>query len=57
MKLRITVGAFAVAALALSGAYAADALKSGPPVGSKKISAFHPLNVNGATAGQKACLV
>lgn len=57
MKLRLTVGAFAVVALAMAGVYADDALKSGPPVGSKKITAFHPLNVNGSAAGQKSCLV
>lgn len=57
MKLRITVGALAVVALAMAGAVADDALKSGPQVGSKKITAFHPLNVTGSSAGQKSCLV
>lgn len=31
-------------------------LKSGPPVGSS-VPVFHPLNVTGASAGDKACLV
>ncbi len=57
MKLRITVGALAVVALAMAGALADDALKSGPQVGSKKITPFHPLNITGSNAGQKSCLV
>jgi hypothetical protein len=56
MKQRFAVGAFAVAALVLSTAVAGDALKSGIPVGGRP-SPFHPLNVTGAKAGNKHCLV
>jgi hypothetical protein len=47
-------------ALALSAtvALAADkaAVKSGPQVGEELAGPFHPLNVNGKKAGEKACL-
>lgn len=56
MKTRFAVGAFAAAILAVSGVVAQDAPKSGVPVG-KKVSPFHPLNVTGAKAGEKNCLV
>jgi hypothetical protein len=48
----------AVAALLLAGGslVAAD-LKSGPQVGSRRITPFHPLNINGSQAGKKNCLV
>jgi len=57
MKHRIAVGSSLALALLVSGALAAEGLKSGPPVGSSKIPAFNPLHVNGPTAGQKLCLV
>lgn len=56
MKNRFAVGAFAVAALALSSVVAGDALKSGLQVGGSP-TPFHPLNVTGGQAGKKHCLV
>ena len=56
MKNHFAVGAFAVAALALSSVMAGDSLKSGIPVGGSP-KPFHPLNVTGAQAGKKHCLV
>jgi hypothetical protein len=56
MKPRIAFGAFAVAALALAGAAAGEALKSGLPVGGY-CNPFHPLNLTGPDAGTKQCLV
>lgn len=56
MKRRFAVGAFAVVAVVLSTAVAGEALKSGIPVGGRP-SPFHPLNVTGADAGKKQCLV
>jgi hypothetical protein len=57
MRNRITVGAFTVAALLVSSVMGGDALKSGPQVGAKIGTPFHPLNVTGDKAGQKHCLV
>jgi hypothetical protein len=57
MKGRMVVGAFAAAALVLSGVCAQDALKSGPQTGSTIPGPFHPLNLTGAMAGKKHCLV
>jgi hypothetical protein len=57
MKSRMIVGAFAVAALVVSGVWADDALKSGPQVGKMIPGPFHPLNVTGHKAGKKNCLV
>jgi hypothetical protein len=54
---RVTVGAFAVAMLVSTGVFAGDGLKSGPPVGSSKITPFNPLHCSGAGEGGKACLV
>jgi hypothetical protein len=45
----------AAAALAVGCGVGAD-LKSGPTPG-KSVPAFHPLNVTGPDAGEKACLV
>jgi CMP-2-keto-3-deoxyoctulosonic acid synthetase len=42
----VVVGGFAVAA----------EIKSGPQAGEKLAGPFHPLNVNGESAGKKACL-
>ena len=46
----------AVAAGALAGPGLAAELKSGLEPG-KSVTPFHPLNVNGPAAGQKACQV
>ena len=57
MRNRMVAGAFAVALLTVVGATAGDALKSGTPVGKSIPGAFHPLNLTGAKAGEKHCLV
>jgi hypothetical protein len=57
MKPRFIVGAFAVAALAVTGVVAGDALKSGPQEGKKVPGPFHPTNLTGPQAGKKHCLV
>jgi hypothetical protein len=57
MNFRGPIGAGLMLAIAISGVYAAEPLKSGPEVGSKKISPFHPLNVTGSAAGKPQCLV
>jgi hypothetical protein len=46
----------AVTLLACSALTAAGTAKSGPKVGAG-VPAFHPLNVTGAAAGNKACQV
>ena len=52
---------WSVLTLACAGALVVPALaadlKSGPQVGENIPGPFHPLNVTGPTAGQKACLV
>ena len=57
MKGRIAVGASVALALLVGSVLAADAFKSGPQVGSKVPGPFNPLNVTGASAGQKVCQV
>ena len=57
MKHRIILGAFTLAILATASVVAGDALKSGPAVGKTIPGPFHPLNVTGAQAGEKHCLV
>jgi hypothetical protein len=57
MKARIAVGASVALALLVGSVMAADAFQSGPQVGSNVPGPFHPLNVTGANAGQKACQV
>ena len=47
---------FGLGVLALSSAYAGDALKSGLQVGGS-CTPFHPLNVTGPFEGKKQCLV
>ena len=48
---------FAVAVVAAFGSLAlAGEIKSGPQAGDKVPGPFHPLNVNGESAGEKACL-
>lgn len=56
MKHGFAMGAFAVTVLALSSAYAGDALKSGLQPGGS-CTPFHPLNVTGPYEGKKQCLV
>jgi hypothetical protein len=53
---RMTLVAGLAVALLVSGLNAADAVKSGPQVGETVPGPFHPLNINGESAGQKACL-
>jgi hypothetical protein len=43
-------------ALAFAGVLFAESLKSGPQIGEELAGPFHPLNINGESAGQKACL-
>ncbi len=57
MRSRMLMGAFAVAALAVTGVVADDALKSGPQEGKNIPGPFHPLNLTGSQAGKKHCLV
>jgi hypothetical protein len=57
MRDRIAVGAALAMALLISSAWAADAVKSGPQVGSSKLLPFNPLHCNGSGVGEKACLV
>jgi len=57
MNFRGPIIASLMLAIAFSGVYAAEPLKSGLEVGSKKISPFHPLNVTGSAAGKPQCLV
>jgi hypothetical protein len=45
-----------VASVAVSVALSADPLKAGPQKGEKVPGPFHPLNINGENAGEKACL-
>jgi hypothetical protein len=57
MKSRIAVGASLAAALLVGSVIAAEALKSGPQVGSSSLPAFNPLHCSGSGAGGKQCLV
>jgi hypothetical protein len=57
MKARIAVGASLTLALLVGSVIAAEALKSGPQVGSSKIPAFNPLHCSGPGVGGKQCLV
>ena len=54
-KHRIVIVALA-AALLVTGTALAASVKSGPQVGDDLAGPFHPLNVNGAKAGEKFCL-
>ena len=52
------MGASLAIALLVSCAMAEETtLKSGPQVGSSRITPFNPLHVNGPTPGGKQCLV
>ena len=57
MRNRTILGASLAVALLAGSVLADDAPKSGPQVGERIPGAFHPLNVTGPSAGQKACLV
>jgi hypothetical protein len=48
-------GASLAVALLAGGVLAAEGPKSGPQVGEQLPGLFHPLNVTGSAAGQKAC--
>ena len=55
MRKLVSVGA--LAAMAVSVAFAGGALKSGPQTGETIPGPFHPTNVTGKQAGKKHCLV
>jgi hypothetical protein len=55
-KLRMAAGSFAALALCIGVGLAAEKLQSGPQVGQTVPGPFHPLNINGAKAGEKNCL-
>jgi hypothetical protein len=57
MNRRTALGASLAVALLVGGAIAADSLKSGPQVGSGRITPFNPLHATGPDAGTKLCLV
>ncbi|HZY86637.1 MAG TPA: hypothetical protein VFE78_17515 [Gemmataceae bacterium] len=58
MRRYLLLGApLAAAALVISSVAAADALKSGPQVGSSNIFPFNPLHATGPDEGKKLCLV
>jgi len=57
MRNRIAVGAPLAIVLLIGSAMAAENLKSGPQTGDKIPGPFHPMNITGAFAGQKQCLV
>ena len=56
MNRRIAMGASLALVLLLGGAWAAEALKSGPQPGDD-LTPFDPLNVTGEFAGERMCLV
>jgi hypothetical protein len=60
MKTFRSLAAFALAAVLTAGVFAddkkADKVVSGPQPGEKLAGPFHPLNCNGASAGEKNCL-
>lgn len=56
MKYRMGTAALVLVLLGCS-AIADDSLKSGPQPGTQLPGPFHPLNVTGESAGEKACLV
>lgn len=57
MNVRYALGASLTIALLAGGVVAAERLKSGPQPGSPVPGVFHPLNVTGSAAGQKACQI
>ena len=56
MRRAIWLGTALCGVMLTAGVLAGD-LKSGPEVGKELPGPFHPLNVNGAKAGEKNCLV
>ena len=56
MKRALVVGLVLGSALGVAGVFAEGTAKSGPGVGQDVPGPFHPLNVTGESAGQKACL-
>jgi len=54
--LTVAAACFLTLAVLLAPALAAEPLKSGPQAGEELAGPFHPLNINGPTAGEKACL-
>lgn len=57
MNHRAPGGALLVLAFLAGSTTAADPLKSGPKVGDEIPGSFYPLNITGADAGKKRCLV
>jgi hypothetical protein len=56
MMRRTIVCASVVSLVAVLGVAAQNGAKSGPQVGEKVPGPFHPLNINGESAGKKNCL-
>jgi hypothetical protein len=56
MRRAILLGT-AICGVMLAAGALADELKSGPEVGKTIPGPFHPLNVNGPSAGEKNCLI
>jgi hypothetical protein len=56
MMRRTFVSASVVCLVAVFGVSAGGGVKSGPQVGEKVPGPFHPLNINGESAGKKNCL-
>src|SRR6516165_8954852 len=54
--IRVAAVAFLGLALVAGLAIAGDSVKSGPQVGQKVPGPFHPMNITGESAGEKACL-
>ena len=54
--IRVAAIAFLGLALVAGLAIAGDSVKSGPQVGQKVPGPFHPMNITGESAGEKACL-
>ena len=57
MSKRIAVGASLALVLFAGSMIAGASLKSGPQPGDMIPGPFHPLNITGANAGEKACQV
>ena len=57
MTHRFALGASLAAALLAGGALVAGDFKSGPQVGSSRITPFNPLHCTGDDAGGRSCLV
>jgi hypothetical protein len=56
MKIRIA-GSLVAVAMVVGVVLAGEGSKSGPQVGQEIPGPFHPLNITGASAGEKNCLV